>query len=189
MIMTDFLTYEQEVMERVKKMHEALIRGEIPEERRKRRRNRMILGETLTIGGVGFEHVKLGTFTGTGQSNVSDANVWASLTCPFPIKMLYIWDTSNLVTGAGTRRLTAPMLPALNVEQTGSSAGITYSIANDDATDLYLLIYEYADTDGYTVRWQLNSPSSAASEEYPDQIMFNHHASNPLAYYKYMALG
>ena len=32
MIMTDYLTYEQEVMERVKKMHEALIRGEIPEE-------------------------------------------------------------------------------------------------------------------------------------------------------------
>lgn len=29
---SDFLTYEQEVMERVKKMHEALIRGEIPEE-------------------------------------------------------------------------------------------------------------------------------------------------------------
>ena len=149
----------------------------------------MILGETLTIGGVGFEHVKLGTFTGTGQSNVSDANVWASLTCPFPIKMLYIWDTSNIVTGAGTRRLTAPMLPALNVEQTGSSAGITYSIANDDARDLYLIMYEYADTDGYTVRWQLNSPQSAASEEYPDQIMFNHHATNPLAYYKYMALG
>lgn len=32
MIMTDYLSYEQEVMERVKKMHEALIRGEIPEE-------------------------------------------------------------------------------------------------------------------------------------------------------------
>lgn len=149
----------------------------------------MIFGETLTIGGVGFEHVKLGTFTGTGQSNVSDANVWASLTCPFPIKMLYIWDVTNLNTGAGTRRLSAPMTPALNVEQTGSSAGITYSIANDDSTDLYLIKYEYADTDGYTVRWQLNSPSSAASESNPEYIMFNHHASNPLAYYRYIALG